>query len=56
MKHLLPELTAELPAPTFATQMTPYTYPIPKEDRDGISQPVGCSLTWDFILTLGMSS
>lgn len=39
MKHLLPKLTAEFPAPTSTMSMTPYMYPIPKEDHDGISQP-----------------
>ena len=39
MKQLLPKLTAKLPTPTSVIPMTPYTYPIPQEDHDGISQP-----------------
>ena len=39
MKHLLPKLTAILPTPASTMPMTPYTYPIPQEDHDGITQP-----------------
>jgi len=39
MKYLLPKLTAKLPTPASVMSMTPYTYPIPQEEHDGISQP-----------------
>lgn len=39
MKYLLPKLTAKLPTPASTMPMTPYTYPIPQEEHDGITQP-----------------
>lgn len=39
MKRLLPKLTAKLQTPTRTMSMTPYTYPIPQEEHDGITQP-----------------
>lgn len=39
MKHLLPKLTAKLPNPASVMAMTPYNYPIPQEEHEGITQP-----------------
>lgn len=39
MKHLLPKLTAKLPTPASTMPVTPYTYPIPREEHDLISHP-----------------
>ena len=39
MKYLLPRLTARIPTPASAVPMTQYTYPIPQEEHDGITQP-----------------
>jgi pyruvate decarboxylase len=39
MKHLLPRLTAKLSTPASTMPMTPYTYPIPQEETDEITQP-----------------
>lgn len=38
MKRLLPKLTAKL-SPSSTVSIAPYTYPIPKEEHDLISQP-----------------
>lgn len=39
MKRLLPRLTAKVPIPTATMSITPYTYPVPQEEHDGITQP-----------------
>ena len=39
MKRLLPKLTAKLSTSASAMPMTPYTYQIPQEEHDGITQP-----------------
>jgi len=38
MKHLLPKLTAKLATPASVMSTTPYTYQIPREDHEGITQ------------------
>ncbi|KAF9790319.1 pyruvate decarboxylase [Thelephora terrestris] len=39
MKRLLPKLTAKLQTPACTMSIAPYTYPIPQEEHDGITQP-----------------